>query len=334
LDNPPEFCETVDVHYRQLTHKGLDQARKQDWKPDLIVWPETVFSCPVEFDSGTEYMPWITGDKNAMIPDDYRDSPQKFQAWLASIEAKTEGAMTAATQEFSLPMIMGVNRMHFGSQGREIYNCAAMVTPDGSWCERGRLTQSYYDKMHLVPFGEFMPFADTLPWLRALSPLGPGSRPGEQPRGFYVNNICLVPNICYETVLPYVIRNQLVTLQQQGIEPQILVNVTNDGWFWGSSELKQHLACSVYRAVESRLPMVIAANTGISASIDASGHILAEGPVRGTKSILADVRLDRRESWYLRHGDLFAGTCLAAVIFLACLGVIGKRRSAKPPRRR
>ena len=97
--------------------------------------------------------------------------------------------------------------------------------------------------------------------------------------------------------------------------------MTNDGWFWGSSELEQHLACGVFRTVECRRPMVIAANTGISASIDASGQILAEGPRRETKTILADVRLDRRESWYLRHGDWFAGGCLATTLLFACVGV-------------
>ena len=99
-----------------------------------------------------------------------------------------------------------------------------------------------------------------------------------------LKNICLVPNICYETVLPHVIRNQLVALRQQGQEPQILVNVTNDGWFWGSSELEQHLACGVFRTVECRRPMVIAANTGISASIDASGRILATRDRRGKRN--------------------------------------------------
>ena len=84
-------------------------------------------------------------------------------------------------------------------------------------------------------------------------------------------------------MLPHVIRNQLVALRQEGHEPQILVNVTNDGWFWGSSELEQHLACGVFRTVECRRPMVIAANTGISASIDGDGRILAEGPLRQTR---------------------------------------------------
>ena len=223
-------------------------------------------------------------------------------------------------------MILGVDRQHFGAQGRETFNSAVLVTPDGSWCEPGRLEQSYYDKMHLVVFGEYMPFVKSVPWLQSLSPLGTSTSPGEQPKGLMLKDICLAPNICYETVLPHVIRNQLVALRQQGQEPQILVNVTNDGWFWGSSELEQHLACGVFRTVECRRPMVIAANTGISASIDASGRILAEGPLRDTKRILADVRLDRRESWYLRHGDWFAGVCLAATFLLACAAAVAARR--------
>ena len=77
-----------------------------------------------------------------------------------------------------------------------------------------RIEQSYYDKMHLVPFGEYMPFAKSLPWLQNLSPLGSSSSAGEQPKGFLLKNICLAPNICYETVLPHVIRNHLATLEK------------------------------------------------------------------------------------------------------------------------
>jgi len=324
-DSPDSFRETTqntDAQYRKLTGQALAQALDQFQQIDLIVWPETVFSCAIELGGRIEYLPWMTGDKNARIPDDFYDSPQQFQAWLAYINRETQGVMTKTARGFGLPMIVGIGRLHFGAQSRETFNSAVLITPDGSWCEPGRLEQSYYDKMHLVMFGEYMPFVKSVPWLQSLSPLGTSSSPGEKPKGLMLKNICLVPNICYETVLPHVIRNQLVALRQEGIEPQILVNVTNDGWFWGSNELEQHLACGVFRTVECRRPMVIAANTGISASIDASGHILAdEGPRRETKLILADVRLDRRESWYLRHGDWFAGTCLAATLLLACVGV-------------
>ena len=160
-----------------------------------------------------------------------------------------------------------------------------LITPDGKWCKPNRLEQFYYDKIHLVPFGEYMPFVKSVPWLQNVSAIGAGSCAGERPKCFRLqrpgkNDVFLAPNICYETVLPYVIRDQLVALRQdpQGHAPQILVNLTNDGWFWGSSELEQHLACGVFRTVECRRPMVIAANTGISASIDANGHILAEDP--------------------------------------------------------
>ena len=313
LDNPGDIRETTDAHYRKLTHEALDRFPQID----LIVWPETVF-CRVN---------WVTGDEGAKVPADFPDPPQEFQSRLADAGRETRDFMTAAAREFGLPMIVGLDRMHYSAQGVDFFNSAVLITPDGKWCEPGRREQSYYDKMHLVMFGEYMPFVKSMPWLQNLTPLCTNCSPGERPKGLMLKNICLVPNICYETVLPHVIRNQLAALRQEGREPQILVNLTNDGWFWGSNELEQHLACGVFRTVECRRPMVIAANTGISASIDASGHIQGdEGPRRETRLILADVRLDRRESWYLRHGDWFAGGCLAATLLFACAGLVAVRR--------
>ena len=321
MENPNDLCQRLNTQYDDLTCRALDRLPPVD----LVVWPETVFCCAVEFGGHMEYLPWMTGSEDARVPNDFPDPPQQFPAWLAYISGKTQDAMTTAARKYGLPMIVGVDRQRYGAQGREVFNTAVLITPDGSWCQPGRLEQSYYDKMHLVMFGEYMPFVKGLPWLQSLSPLGSSSSPGEKPKGLMLKNICLVPNICYESVLPHVIRNHLVALRQEGQEPQILVNLTNDGWFWGSSELEQHLACGVFRTVECRRPMVIAANTGISASIDASGQILAEGPRRETKWILADVRLDRRESWYLRHGDWFAGACLATTLLFACAGTATAR---------
>jgi apolipoprotein N-acyltransferase len=308
LDNPSEFCETVFARYADLT----SQAKEKFPQIDLIVWPETVF--------GHSQWLWTTGDADAAAPPDC-PSTQKFREGLDYYTRATCRDMTWTAHAFGLPMIVGINRQHFGASGRQIFNSAVLITPDGKWCEPGRLEQSYYDKMHLVPFGEYMPFVEILPWLQSLSPLGSSSSSGGKPKGLMLNGICLAPNICYETVLPHVIREQLTTLRLQGQEPQILVNVTNDGWFWGSSELEMHLACGVFRTVECRRPMVIAANTGISASIDGNGRIQGDkGPPQKPFLILADVRLDRRESWYLRHGDWFAGVCLAATLALACIG--------------
>ena len=246
-------------------------------------------------------MNWVTAEEAAVKPPwPPSQSPQESQAELDEWVKETGRIMTDAAVQFGRPMILGVAREHFGREGVEIYNSAVLVTPDGRWCQADRREQSYYDKMHLVPFGEYMPFVKSIPWLQSLSPLCTSDAAGQRPKGFLLKGICLVPNICYETVLPHVIRNQLVALRRDGHEPQVLVNVTNDGWFWGSNELEMHLACGVFRTVECRRPMVIAANTGISASIDSDGRILALGRTRHEDIILADVRLDRRETWYLR----------------------------------
>ena len=136
----------------------------------------------------------------------------------------------------------------------------------------------------------------------------------------------IAPNICFESVLSHVIRRQVRALAQEGAEPDVLVNLTNDGWFWGSSELEMHLACGVFRAVECRKPFLIAANTGISAWIDGNGRLLAEGPRRRPCTLLAAVVADSRRSYYLQYGDWPAGLCLAATCLFALAGV---RRGAR-----
>ncbi len=320
LDCPADIRETTHALYHQLTCDAIRDANQRSQRIDLIVWPETVFG----------RQPWVMGDDDAMVPPELGElSPQQFRARLGRVRTETCQEMTDEARLFGLPMLVGVDRMHFGARGRTVYNTAVLITPDKRWCDPASVENSYYDKTHLVPFGEFMPFADSIPWLKNLSPLGSGSSWGARPKFFMVKGVCLAPNICYETVMPHVIRDQLEALREAGHDPQILVNVTNDGWFWGSAELEQHLACGVFRAVEARRPLVIAANTGISASIDGDGRILAEGPVRHEKTILADVRLDRRESWYSRHGDWFAGSCLTGVVLLAVGSVIGRKKSQR-----
>jgi apolipoprotein N-acyltransferase len=97
----------------------------------------------------------------------------------------------------------------------------------------------------------------------------------------------------------------------------VLVNLTNDAWYWGSSELDMHLACGVFRAVECRTPLVIAANGGLSASIDADGRILKESKRQTTDVLLADITIDPRNSLYAATGDWLAGICLVCCVILA-----------------
>ena len=109
-----------------------------------------------------------------------------------------------------------------------------------------------YDKVHLVMFGEYIPFSKWLPFLKRISSLTGAAEAGAGPVALCVDGVCYAPNICYETVIPHVIRHQVATLDAAGERPDVLVNLTNDAWYWGSSELDMHLACDVFRAVETR----------------------------------------------------------------------------------
>jgi apolipoprotein N-acyltransferase len=170
-------------------------------------------------------------------------------------------------------------------------------------------------------FGEYIPLAKYFPWVYRMLPMQASLESGKVPTAFHVGRLCLSPSICYETVFPHVIRAQIAGLTAAGDCPNVMVNLTNDGWFWGSSELDMHLACGVFRAIECRKPLLIAANTGFSAWIDGDGHILRQGKRRTPDVLIADVQADDRYSPYLRYGDLPAGICLACCAIVAIAGL-------------
>src|SRR5207249_2608 len=143
---------------------------------------------------------------------------------------------------------------------------------------------------HRVMFGEYIPFAKWLPFLYRLTPLSGGIEAGDSPIALSLNSkYCFAPSICYETAIPHDTRRQVAVLERQDQYPTALVNLTNDAWFWGSSELRMHLACDVFRAVETRVPLVIAANGGISAWIDREGRIRSQLPPQQSGFLLADI---------------------------------------------
>ena len=163
------------------------------------------------------------------------------------------------------------------------FNSALLTDREGNVLGR-------YDKCHLVPFGEYVWFADMFPWLyqahAAAGRIEAGRRPSTSAAS---RDVRYAPNICYENTLPHLIRGQVAELRAAGEEPDVLVNLTNDGWFWGSTELDMHLACAVFRAIECRKPFLIAANTGFSASIDSDGRFLQQGPRRDTAVLVERV---------------------------------------------
>ena len=216
-----------------------------------------------------------------------------------------------------------------------LYNSALVYDRDG--IQR----RQRYNKRHLVPFGEFVPFRQSeflgfdMHWLyRFLNSLSPFSNGGETeysltPGDEYTDFKLETANgerrfgvpICYEDATPNVIRDFVWDGAQRRVD--FLVNISNDAWFLYSNELPQHLAICAFRAVENRIGIARAVNTGISGFIDPDGHIYArvtkDGRSHGKGIVgyaIEHVYLDDRTSIYGRFGDWFTWVCLLPAIAL------------------
>jgi apolipoprotein N-acyltransferase len=177
---------------------------------------------------------------------------------------------------------------------------------------------SIYDKVHLVPFGEYLPFQDFLERLgfTQLVRVSGGFIPGDRRRAIAVPRAPrFLPLVCYEVVFP----GQAVP---RGERPGWMLNLTNDGWFGRSPGPYQHLHQARVRAIEEGLPLVRAANSGISAVIDPLGRVVNSLPL-GAEGVL-DARLPRalQPTPYARFGDAPAGLLVAAAFIV----VIRRRR--------
>ena len=204
-------------------------------------------------------------------------------AQIASLLPQGTVLITGAVRAPELPS---------GQKLERAYNSIYIIDHDGT-------VLSVYDKIHLVPFGEYLPFQDFLErlGLMQLTKLPGGFIAGDRRRPLNVPRAPRVlPFICYEIIFP----DEAAPGQDR---PGWLINLTNDGWFGISSGPYQHLQQARVRTIEQGLPLVRAANTGISAVIDPLGRIIASLPL-GAEGVL-DASLPRRigPTLYARIGD-------------------------------
>jgi len=211
---------------------------------------------------------------------------------------------------------------------QDIYNAALLVSDSG---ERVQV----YRKIHLVPFGEYVPGRHTVPLLAQIV----GNQvPGDFKRGkeytvFTLTNseIHVGPLICFEDTIGDLTR-QFVLPNETSPGANLLVDVTNDGWFKTSAGSHQHLANAIFRCVETRRPMIRAANTGVTCFInqfgrvtqmlrDETGSTFTEGVLAGEIKVPTEQEL----TFYVRHGELFAKACTAITV-ISILVTVGVRR--------
>lgn len=204
----------------------------------------------------------------------------------------------------------------FGSPAYELrngktafLNSAFVIAPSGETVGRG-------DKIHLVPFGEYVPLGRIFPFVSKLV-VGIGDfSPGQRIVPLDVGKTRVGLLVCYESVFPNLARDYV----RNGA--RILVNITNDAWFGRSSAPYQHLSMAAFRAVETRTPLVRAANTGVTAIIDQYGHIRAMTALFEEGFRTGDVVPGSADSVFLRIGDAPAWLCVALMAGIVMLAGI------------
>ena len=286
---------------------------------DLVIWPESMFT-------STEPDLVIDGPIEPPAGKDAEQFEEVVRSYLAAFKDKSLYAAQRINRvggKWKLPnqtqLLVGCETQELGAHRSRRYNSALLID------DNGQVAGRYY-KMHRVMFGEYVPLGEWFPWLYTLTPMPEGLTPGAKPSQFEVAGLRLAPSICFESTVPHLIRRQTRTLEQENGSPDVLVNVTNDGWFWGSNALDLHLTCGVFRAIEQRRPMLIAANTGFSAVIDGNGKLRERGPRFKEATLVAEVTADGRRSIYHWLGDLPAWGCALVVCLSAAVGCWGRFR--------
>jgi apolipoprotein N-acyltransferase len=237
-------------------------GEKSEKHYDLIVWPESP-------------SPFYTNDP--MFRDAVSALARQSGTWVV---AGSIGITPAA---------------HSGGTRSQIFNSAALVNPQGEWVGR-------YDKVHLVPFGEYLPFPQIVCFAGGLT-----KEVGEFQRGVARAAGCggqrLGTFICYESIFPDEVRQGPL----QGA--QVLVNISNDGWYGDSGAWKQHLAADEMRAIENDRWLLAATNTGMTAVIDPYGRIVAATPRKIRTALAAPYALGRYHVLHAARGLVRISVC-------------------------
>ncbi len=229
----------------------------------LIVWPESP-------------APFFTSDP--LFRDPMSDMARQSHSWVVTGSI----GITPAMQN--------------GGTASEIFNSAALISPQGDW--KGR-----YDKIHLVPFGEYLPFPKLFAFAGGLTKQVGEFKAGASREPLNAGDLPLGIFICYESVFPDEVR------QFADHGARVFVNLSNDGWYGDSGAYAQHLNQTRMRAIENQRWILSATDTGVTASIDPYGRVVAQLPRKVRAALVAPYALNSVTTFYTRHGDWFAWLC-------------------------
>jgi apolipoprotein N-acyltransferase len=326
-----------DAQYRQQTLDTYITLSKQTLveDPELIVWPET--AVPFIFQAGFKLTEWslqrlknekLLGDdvlKNLESLKD-RNFPRE-QVFLDAVEhqiGKEQSErykenilrqarpdyysmqLTAGVQQFETHLLFGVQDIIPAPPPRNYnsFNSAFLLSPTGELVVK-------YDKINLVPFGEYVPFKKALFFIDKLVTAIGEVLPGTTYTVMPFDERPFSTLICFEIIFPNLVRKFV----DRGA--QFLVTITNDAWYGRSSAPYQHFSMATFRAIENRKAVARAANTGISGFIDPYGRVIAQSDIFVEDAIVRVIPVRNTMTFYTQWGDVFARLCcLLAVLWM------------------
>jgi apolipoprotein N-acyltransferase len=242
--------------------------------------------------------------------------PESAAPFMFDEDAASADRVRALAREARVPILVGSDEVEWrpADRGRvpdKFFNSAFLVRADGS-------TAGVYRKMHLVPFGEYVPLQKLLFFAAPLTEQVGTFAPGLDPALLPVNGHPISVAICYEVVYPSLVRRFVAG------GSEMLTTITNDAWFGPTSAPYQHFEQASMRAIEEGRYMVRAANTGISGIVDPYGRVLERTDIFQAAVLVGEARFLRTSTFYARHGDILA---YASVVMTAALLVSARRRT-------
>ncbi|MEE9219252.1 MAG: apolipoprotein N-acyltransferase [Acidobacteriota bacterium] len=291
--NVPQAIKWSPAHRQRIldAHRELTRQASQAGAR-LVVWPESS-------------LPFASGER-----------VREGQRWV-----RIEDWVAQRARENGVDILWGGTATVRGSEGIELRNSAFFTSAAGRLASR-------YDKMRLVPFGEYVPARRLLwflePLVRQVGEFGAGEAPVlHATRAGVLGSV-----ICYEILFPHLVRR--IAVPGAGF----MANITNDAWYGTAVMPYLHLAAAPLRAAENGFAVLRAANTGVSALIGPSGRVLARTRMQERTVLVGDVPARGEETFYRRHGDLLAGACAMMTVFYLVALLPRRSRSASHPQRR
>jgi apolipoprotein N-acyltransferase len=247
--------------------------------------------------------------------------PETSAPFFYRLEEKLTAQLNELVKETGTPLLFGSPGMTLVEGEPRFQNRAYLV--NGS-----AVLEGLYAKQHLVPFGEYVPLQKFLFFIHRLVQAAGDFVPGDDPSPLILGRQPFGVLICYEDIFPELARAAV----ERGATS--LVNITNDAWYGTSSAPYQHLEMSRWRAIEFRVPLIRAANTGISSIFDATGKSCGAIPLNQPGYLVCSVHPFRILTFYAKWGDLFAWLCLLTAAGGLIHSGFAKRSTPSGPARR